>query len=47
MVKNTSKTQKVTDLRLHYLLPWPVIASKWTSQEGCEGLTLETDMIFP
>ena len=34
MVKNTSKTEKVTDLRLHYVLPWPVIAIEMDCSRG-------------
>ena len=37
-VRNPSKTEQVVDLRLSFALPWPVIASRLASQEGCEGL---------
>lgn len=37
-VRNPSKTERVVDLRLRFAFPWPVIASRLASQEGCEGL---------
>ncbi|MDP1946814.1 MAG: alpha/beta fold hydrolase [Nitrospirota bacterium] len=37
-VKNPSKIEQVTDLRLNFALPWPVIVSRLISQEGCESL---------
>lgn len=38
-VRNPSKTERVVDLRLRFAFPWPVIASRLSFQEGCEGLT--------
>ena len=40
MIKNTSKNESITDLRLRYRLPWTVITSRLEHQEGFEGLTL-------
>lgn len=37
-VKNPSKSEQVVDLRLSFAFPWPVIASRLISQEGCESL---------
>lgn len=37
-VKNPSKIEQVTDLRLNFAFPWPVIISRLISQEGCESL---------
>lgn len=37
-VKNPSKSERVVDLRLRFKFPWPVIASRLISQEGCESL---------
>ncbi|MDH4187584.1 MAG: alpha/beta fold hydrolase [Nitrospira sp.] len=38
IVKNPSRTEQVTDLRLSFAFPWPVIVSHLISQEGCESL---------
>lgn len=46
-VKNTSKTEGITDLRLRYVLPWAVIVSRLTSQQGCEGLALASGQQEP
>jgi pimeloyl-ACP methyl ester carboxylesterase len=46
-VKNTSKTEGITDLRLRYTLPWAVIISKVTSQEGSEGLAIASGQMEP
>ncbi|TKS64017.1 MAG: hypothetical protein EWM73_00894 [Nitrospira sp.] len=37
-MRNPSKTERVVDLRLRFAFPWPVIASRLSCQEGCEGL---------
>jgi hypothetical protein len=39
-VKNASKTERVVDLRLRFEFPWPVIVSRLTSHQGCEGLAI-------
>jgi pimeloyl-ACP methyl ester carboxylesterase len=46
-VKNPSKTEGITDLRLRYSLPWPVVVSRVTSQVGCEGLALASSQQEP
>jgi hypothetical protein len=42
MIKNTSKNEGITDLRLRYTLPWAVITSRLESQQGFEGFALES-----
>ncbi len=39
-IKNTSKNEGITDLRLRYTLPWVVITSRQASQQGFENLVL-------
>lgn len=39
-VRNPSKAERVVDLRLRFAFPWPVIASRLISQEGCEDIAL-------
>jgi len=37
-VKNPSTIEQITDLRLDFAFPWPVIVSQLISQEGCVNL---------
>lgn len=46
-IKNMSKTEGITDLRLRYALPWAVMVSRSISQQGCEGLVIASNQLEP